>query len=60
MTGTVHLPSGDPYEVRDFRGNQPVTIAGFPGAAGAREAVFDVGPGVHQFAGPALAEEPYV
>ena len=60
VTGSVHLPSGDPYEVRDFRGNQPVTIAGFPGAAGAREAVFDVGPGVHQFAGPALAEAPYV
>ena len=60
VTGSVHVPSSDPYEVRDFRGNQPVAIAGFPGAAGAREAVFDVGPGVHQFAGPALAEEPYV
>jgi alpha-L-rhamnosidase len=57
VTGTVHVPSGDAHEVRDFQGQQPAAIGGFPGAAGASEAVFRVGPGIHQFTGPALTEE---
>lgn len=39
VTASVHVPSSDPYEVRDFRGNQPVAIAGFRGAAGVRGGV---------------------
>ena len=58
VAGKVHVPSSDPEEVRDYRGNQPIAVAEHPGAVGAREAVFDVGPGLHEFAGPALAEEP--
>jgi alpha-L-rhamnosidase len=56
-TGTVHIPSRDADEVRDFQGHGPVAIASFPGATGASEAVFEVGPGVHQFAGPALTDD---
>jgi hypothetical protein len=54
----AHVPSGDPHEVRDFGGNLPTRVAGYPGAAGASEAVFDVGPGIRQFAGRELTEDP--
>jgi hypothetical protein len=33
----------------------PVSMAGYPGAPGATEAVFAVGSGSHEFAGPALS-----
>ena len=39
--------------VRDAAGRGPAGIASFPGAAGAQEAVFEVGSGTHEFTGPA-------
>ena len=56
-SASVHVPSRDAREVRDFSGQQPAAITGFPGAAGVSEAVFEVGPGIHQFAGPAWTGE---
>ncbi len=52
MTASVRVPSDDPGEVRDLSGNPPTDIAGFPGAAGVSEAVFEIGSGTHQFSGP--------
>jgi hypothetical protein len=49
----VRIPSAGASQVRDAHGHGPAAIAGFPGAADVEEAVFEVGPGIHQFAGPA-------
>jgi alpha-L-rhamnosidase len=54
VTATVCVPSGDAASVRDAAGGAPAAVAGFPGAAGEQEAVFYVGPGSHEFAGPAI------
>ena len=54
VAGTVRIPSADASGVRDSRGRGPAAIASFPGAAGVDEAVFEVGPGLHRFAGPAM------
>ena len=43
-----------PEERREAAGAGPVSVAGYPGAPGATEAVFAVGPGSHEFTGPAL------
>jgi alpha-L-rhamnosidase len=53
-TASVHVPSGDPALVRAASGGQPAATADYPGLRGAREAVFEVGPGRHEFSGPDL------
>jgi alpha-L-rhamnosidase len=53
VTASVHVPSAAAGEVRDGGGGRPALIAGFPGAAGVQEAVFEVGSGSHEFTGPA-------
>jgi alpha-L-rhamnosidase len=55
VTASVRIPSDDPAAVRDQAGSGPESVAGYPGAPGAQEAVFTVGSGSHEFAGPALA-----
>jgi alpha-L-rhamnosidase len=57
VTASVRVPSADPRAVRDGLGSSPAGIAAFPGAAGAWEAVFEVGSGMHEFTGPALAAD---
>ena len=57
-TASVRIPSGDPGQVRDAAGHPPAGIADFPGASGTREAVFEVGSGVHQFSGPPMTQPP--
>jgi len=54
-TASVRVPSADPDRVRDEAGRSPGGTAGFPGAAGVREAVFEVGSGSHRFTGPAAS-----
>jgi hypothetical protein len=54
VTASVRIPSDDPAAVRDQAGSGPGSVAGYPGAPGAQEAVFTVGSGSHEFAGPAL------
>ena len=54
VTADVRVPSGDAAEVRDAAGNPPARLASFPGASGIQEAVFHVGPGSHEFTGPAI------
>jgi alpha-L-rhamnosidase len=56
VTASVRVPSADPAGVRDAHGGQPAGIADFPGAPGAREAVFEVGSGMHEFSGAAAQE----
>jgi len=56
VTASVRIPSGDPGEVRDLSGHPPRDIAEFPGAAGVREAVFEVGSGTHRFSGPPVPQ----
>lgn len=56
VTADVRVPSGDAAEVRDAIGNPPDRLAAFPGAVGVQEAVFLVGPGVHEFTGPAMTD----
>jgi alpha-L-rhamnosidase len=53
VTASVRVPSGAAGEVRDAAGRPPQAIAGFPGAAGVQEAVFEIGSGQHEFSGPA-------
>jgi hypothetical protein len=53
-TASVHVPSAEAADVRDATGNPPASVDGFPGAAGVEEAVFSVGPGSHEFTGPAI------
>jgi alpha-L-rhamnosidase len=55
VTASVRIPSDDPAAVRDQAGAGPGSVAGYPGAPGAQEAVFAVGSGSHEFAGPALS-----
>jgi alpha-L-rhamnosidase len=57
VTASVRIPSDDPAAVRDQAGTGPVSVsvAGYPGAPGATEAIFAVGSGSHEFAGPALS-----
>jgi len=54
LTASVRIPSENPSAVRDLGGNPPADIAEFPGAAGVRQAVFEVGSGAHHFTGPPL------
>jgi alpha-L-rhamnosidase len=53
VTASVRVPSRAAGEVRDGAGRPPAAIAGFPGAPGVGEAVFEVGSGRHEFSGPA-------
>ena len=53
-TASVRVPSAAPGRVRDGSGRPPVSVAAYLGALGAEEAVFDAGPGIHEFTGPAL------
>jgi alpha-L-rhamnosidase len=55
VTASVRVPSSDPGAVRDAAEGGPSSVDAFPGLAGAREAVFEVGSGTHEFAGPVLA-----
>jgi hypothetical protein len=57
VVASVRIPSDDPAAVRDQGGAGPGSVAGYPGAPGATEAVFTVGSGSHEFAGPALTAE---
>jgi len=59
VTASVRIPSGQAAEVRDAAGNPPASLASFPGAKDAQEAVFRVGSGVHEFSGPALTDSGY-
>jgi Bacterial alpha-L-rhamnosidase C-terminal domain len=54
VSASVHIPSGRAAEVRDAAGNRPAALASFPKAREAREAVFHVGSGAHEFSGPAM------
>jgi len=56
VTASVRIPSAAPGAVRDDTGAPPAAVAGYPGTLGAREPVFEVGSGSHQFTGPALNE----
>ncbi len=49
---TVHLPSTRADQVGDGVGMKPITIQEFPGNRTLGEAVYEVGPGDHRFAGP--------
>jgi len=51
---SVHVPSADPAQVRDAAGGGPAATGAYPGSPGDGEAVFEVGPGRHQFSGPDL------
>ena len=53
-TASVHVPSADPALVRDASGGSPAATGAYPGFLGAGEAVFEVGPGRHEFSGPDL------
>jgi alpha-L-rhamnosidase len=54
VTASVRIPSAQAADVRDAAGRLPQALARFPGAAGAEEAVYEVGSGTHEFTGPAL------
>jgi alpha-L-rhamnosidase len=54
-TASVRVASADPAQVRDADGRSPDGTADFTGAAGTREAVFEVGSGAHRFTGPAAS-----
>jgi len=56
VTASIRVPSSDASEVRDASGTAPAAIADFPGAAGLKEAVFEVGSGTHSFSGPAATQ----
>ena len=58
VTATIRIPSRHAAEVRDAAGNPPVSLASFPGAPDAQEAVFGVGSGAHEFSGPTLMNGP--
>ena len=53
VRATVHVPSAAAAEVRDASGRPPVRTSLFPGLLGVSEAVYEVGPGHHEFSGPA-------
>jgi alpha-L-rhamnosidase len=54
----IRVPSSDPEAVRDRTGERPAGIAEYPGRPGVREAVFEVGSGAHEFAGPLRWADP--
>ncbi len=54
VTASVRIASAAPEEVRTADGRGPDAVAGFPGAPGVREAVFEVGSGGSEFSGPAV------
>ena len=54
VTASVRVPSARAADVRDAAGNPPASVATFPGAASAEEAVFSVGSGIHEFTGPVV------
>jgi alpha-L-rhamnosidase len=54
VTASIRIPSDRAAEVRDHEGNRPRRCADYPGAIGVQEAIFEVGPGVHEFSGPAV------
>jgi len=54
VTASVRVPSADASSVRDEDGRAPQSVAEYPGALGAAEAVFEAGAGRHEFTGPAL------
>jgi alpha-L-rhamnosidase len=56
VTASVRVPSHNASEVRDGDGRGPESIEGFPGAPDVQEAVFEVGSGSHEFAGPAMSQ----
>ena len=56
VTASVRLASAAPGQVRTAGGRGPDAVAGFPGAPGVQEAVFETGSGVHEFSGPAVTE----
>jgi hypothetical protein len=49
---SVHVPSAEAALVRDAAGGGPARVAEYPGQRGVSEAVFEVGPGRHEFSGP--------
>jgi alpha-L-rhamnosidase len=53
VTASVRVASADAEAVRDGAGRPPAGVADFPGAAGVREAVFEIGSGRHEFTGQA-------
>jgi hypothetical protein len=53
VTASIRVPSAQAADVRDAAGSPPQALASFPGAAGAREAVYEVGSGTHEYSGPA-------
>jgi alpha-L-rhamnosidase len=59
VTASVRIPSARADEVRDAAGNPPASLASFPGAPNAREAVFQVGSGAHEFSGPVMNDSGY-
>jgi len=59
LTATIRIPSRHAADVRDAAGNPPVSLASFPGAPNAQEAVFQVGSGAHEFSGPVLNDPGY-
>jgi alpha-L-rhamnosidase len=54
VTASVRVPSDRAAEVRDASWNGPESLAAFPGSPHMQEAVFRVGPGIHEFSGPAI------
>jgi alpha-L-rhamnosidase len=48
---SVRVPSADPAGVRDASGGEPAATGDYPGLLGVGEAVFQVGPGRHEFSG---------
>jgi alpha-L-rhamnosidase len=56
VTASVRVPSSAAAEVRDASGRPPAALADYLGATGVREAVFEIGSGTHEFAGPAVEE----
>jgi alpha-L-rhamnosidase len=55
MRASVRVPSAEPERVRSGDRSVPDRVAAYPGAVGALEAVFETGPGTHEFRGAALA-----
>jgi alpha-L-rhamnosidase len=58
VSASVHLPGARPDQFSDENGRGPVRVCDFPGTLGAHEAVFETGPGSHEFTGAALQESP--
>ena len=54
-TAAVHIPSSHPGQVRDNVGNPPASLASFR-HQNAREAIYHIASGSHEFTGPAITE----